>query len=102
MLKVRDQEIPYSITSADDVDRLEAARATYQKAQSGMAALTGGAAIRRACNLTGAFIDRAFGAGTCARFGVSGTDFADYLSLLTDLNTAVENAIAQRTTAIRK
>lgn len=89
-MKLKDIEVDFSFTDADDLERLEnAAKKVKEKSEaSKKEEIDLSEAIRRECNIIDDFFDETFGEGIAKKIFKGKKDLQEHMELFTDIMNA--------------
>lgn len=91
-MKIFDKEFAFSSLNANDIERLEQAKAKLEKAERQRAQQTPNMSyaegIRGQCRIVEAFVDDVLGKGSAAALGLDGNDLGKALTVMTELTRA--------------
>lgn len=89
-MKLKDIEVDFSFTDADDLKRLEnAAKKVKEKAEAGeKEELSLSESIKKECNIIDEFLDETFGEGIAKKIFKGKKDLQEHMELFTDIMNA--------------
>lgn len=89
-MKLKDIEVDFSFTDADDLERLEnAAKKVKEKAKAGeKEELSLSESIRKECNIIDEFLDETFGEGIAKKIFKGKKNLQEHMELFTDIMNA--------------
>lgn len=94
-MKIFDKEFAFSSLNANDIERLEQAKAKLEKAEEAerqraqqTTNMSYAEGIRGQCRIAEAFVDDVLGEGSAAALGLDGNDLGKALTVMTELTRA--------------
>lgn len=94
-MKIFDKEFAFSSLNANDIERLEQAKAKLEKAEEAERQraqqtpnMSYAEGIRGQCRIVEAFVDDVLGKGSAAALGLDGNDLGKALTVMTELTRA--------------
>ena len=89
-MKLKDIDVNFSFTNADDLERLEkAAKKVQEKAETGeKEELSLSESIRKECQIINDFLDETFGEGIAQKLFKGKNDLQEHMEIFTDIMNA--------------